>query len=72
MPINYIAAIQVQKNDRVYSLILPNDAPFEEAKTACLELALQIDEVKKQREEALEKAKLEKEVDNQKAEAAQG
>lgn len=70
MQLNYIAVTQLEKNGRVYSLILPNDAPFDEAHQVCLEMAQGVLDIKKQREEALEKAKLDQEVANAKQEAA--
>lgn len=69
MKINYIACLQVQKNDRVYSLILPENAPFDEAHQVLLEMAQGVLDIKKEREEALEKAKLEQELANAKHEA---
>lgn len=69
MQVNYIACTQIEKNGRVYSLFLPNEAPFEEANQVLLEMAKGILEIKKEREEALEKAKLEQEMNNAKAEA---
>lgn len=70
MQVNYIACLQREKNNRVYSLILPNEAPFEEAHEILLLLAQDVLEIKKQREEMVEKAKLDQEVANAKQEAA--
>lgn len=69
MKINYIACLQKEINNRVYSLILPENAPFEEANEICLEFAQGILHIKKEREEMIEKAKLEQEMNDAREEA---
>lgn len=70
MPINYIACLQRQReNGRVYSFILPDQAPFEESNQVLLEMAQEVLAIKKEREEAIEKAKLEQEISDSKEES---
>lgn len=69
MKVNYIACLQKEKNNRVYSLILPDNAPFEEVNEICLEMAQGVLDIKKEREEMMEKAKLEQEMNNAREEA---
>lgn len=49
-----------EKNDRQFLLDLPIGCPFEEAHSACLEMAEAILEMQKQQKEAAEKAEAEK------------
>lgn len=67
--IHQLPFMQIQKEGRAYILLLPMNAPFDEAHEAALEFAKEILDEKKMRQEAMEKAKLEQELANQKAEA---
>lgn len=57
MPINHIPFLQVQREGRAYILLLPFNAPFDEAHECVLELAGQVLEEKRVRDELMEKAK---------------
>ncbi len=70
--INQLPFMQIRKEDRSYILLLPFNAPFDEAHDVMLEFAKDILEEKRVRQEILEKVKLEQELSNQKAEATEG
>lgn len=70
--IHQLPFMQIQKEDRSYIVLLPFNAPFDEAHAVMLEFAQHVLDEKKIRQEAFEKAKLEEEVKNQTAEAVAG
>lgn len=70
--IHQLPFMQIQKEGRSYIILLPFNAPFEEAHDVMLEFAKEILEEKKVRHEIMEKAKLEEELKNQTAEATAG
>lgn len=51
MTIQYLPLIQIQKENRPYTLLLPFNAPYQEAYDVCLELAQRILELQKEAEE---------------------
>jgi hypothetical protein len=70
--INQLPFMQIQKEGRSYILLLPFNAPFDEAHDVMLEFAKDILEEKRIRQEVFEKSKLEQELSNQRAEASEG
>lgn len=68
--INHIPFMQIQKEGRAYILLLPFNAPFDECHDVMLEFAKEVLEEKRIRAEQADKSKLDKELENQKAEAA--
>lgn len=71
--IHQLPFMQIQKQDgRAYIVLLPFNAPFEEAHEVMLEFAQQILEEKRIRQEMIDKEKLKEEIKNQTAEATVG
>jgi hypothetical protein len=70
--IQQLPFMQIVKEGRAYILLLPFNAPFDEAKQVLEEFSQDIDAEKAFRAEIMEKAKLEQEAANAKAEVAGG
>ena len=70
MNINYVPFISVNKNNRVYTLLLPVDAPYKECNEVLLDMAQGILVIQKKAQEEADKLKLEQEIADAKAEAA--
>lgn len=70
--INQLPFMQIIKEGRAYILLLPFNAPFDEAQEVLKEFIVQVDEEKVFRAELIEKAKLEQEMKNQNAESVAG
>lgn len=64
--------MQIVKEGRAYILLLPFNAPFDEAHDVMLEFAQDVKTEQAFRNELMEKAKLEEEMKNQNSEAAVG
>lgn len=70
--INQLPFMQIIKDGRAYILLLPFNAPFDEAQEVLKEFIVQVDEEKAFRADLIEKAKLEQEMKNQNAESTAG
>lgn len=69
MNVQYAPFLVINKNDRVYTILLPMGAPYDEVNEVCLEFAQAVLDIKKANIEAEEKKKLQEEMSNAKAEA---